>query len=122
MLQQKEFEQCAQRMKAFVDPARIKLIQILLKGEATVSTLAAAVDLELSMTSHHLGVLVASRIAVSRRAGRNVFYALRPEVLCRPDDRTQVQIDLGICKVEVVEPEPPDQAHSLGIQIPSPPR
>ena len=48
----------------------------LVDGERTVEQLAAAAELSLSATSHHLRLLRSLRLVKARRDGRHVIYTL----------------------------------------------
>jgi len=58
------------------DPTRVRLIALLLDGEAHVSALAQAVGLSESAVSHQLRTLRQLRLVRTRRAGRRIYYAL----------------------------------------------
>jgi ArsR family transcriptional regulator, nickel/cobalt-responsive transcriptional repressor len=71
-----EAGELAETLKALASPARLRVLTELLDGEHTVEHLAAAADLSLSATSHHLRLLRSLRLVRARRDGRNVKYAL----------------------------------------------
>lgn len=76
--------QLAVRLKALADPARIKLLSVLLTdaaGEVCTCDLAVAVGLAESTVSHHLGQLKKAGMVVATRRGMNVYYAPRAEAL-----------------------------------------
>ena len=58
------------------DPTRVRLIALLLDGEAHVSALAQAVGLSESAVSHQLRTLRQLRLVRTRRAGRRIYDAL----------------------------------------------
>lgn len=62
--------------KALSDPTRIKIIDVLFKGEMCVSCIAEELQMTQSAISHQLKVLKNSRIIKSRREGKNIFYSL----------------------------------------------
>ena len=64
------------------DPMRIRLLDLLLeRGEATASTLAAALPITRQGVSKHLAVLERDGLVTARRSGREVRYAVREERL-----------------------------------------
>src|SRR5215210_8365629 len=71
-----EAEELTETLKALASPGRLRVLTELLAGERTVEQLAAAADLSLSATSHHLRLLRALRLVAGRRAGRHVLYSL----------------------------------------------
>ena len=71
-----EAEALAETLKALASPGRLRVLTELLEGERTVEQLAAASDLSLSATSHHLRLLRSLRLVRARRDGRHVHYVL----------------------------------------------
>ncbi|SNT39587.1 Rv2640c family ArsR-like transcriptional regulator [Rhodococcoides kyotonense] len=74
----------AVRLKALADPARIKLLSVLLTdsaGEICTCDLATSVGLAESTVSHHLGQLKKAGMVVATRRGMNVYYSARAESL-----------------------------------------
>jgi DNA-binding transcriptional ArsR family regulator len=71
----------AELFKALGHPTRIRILENLRAGEASVSDLQAALDVEASVVSQQLAVLRARRIVQTRKAGSNVYYRVRdPQV------------------------------------------
>ena len=67
---------------ALGDPMRLRVLDLLLeRGEATASALAAALPITRQGIAKHLGVLERSGLVTSRRAGREVRFAVRGEGL-----------------------------------------
>ena len=71
-----EADQLAETLKALASPGRLRLLTDLLAGPRTVEQLAAAAELSVSATSHHLRLLRSLRLVRARRDGRHVLYAL----------------------------------------------
>src|SRR5215208_3669224 len=71
-----EAEELTETLKALASPGRLRLLAELLAGERTVEQLAAAAELSVSATSHHLRLLRSLRLVRPRRDGRHVRYAL----------------------------------------------
>ena len=69
-------------------------------GGATVGELNDSLGLEPSLLSHHLRVLRVEGLVVAQRRGKSVLYALAPELLERPSDRS---INLGCCVMDFAE-------------------
>jgi DNA-binding transcriptional ArsR family regulator len=69
----------AELFKAFSDPSRLRIISALVKHELNVSTIAEAVGLTESATSHHLRGLRQMGLVRARKEGRQVFYSLLDE-------------------------------------------
>jgi DNA-binding transcriptional ArsR family regulator len=58
------------------DPTRVRILDLLSRGERCVGDLAASLSLSESAVSHQLRLLRATRVVRSRRDGRMIFYAL----------------------------------------------
>lgn len=74
----------ALRLKALADPARVKLMSLLLAAgddEPNTGDLAAMVGLSESTVSHHLGQLRQAGLIVSERRGMNVHHRGRRDAL-----------------------------------------
>jgi DNA-binding transcriptional ArsR family regulator len=67
---------------AVAEPTRRRLLDALLaRGEATATTLAGELPVTRQAVAKHLAVLVRAGLLESRRDGREVRYAVRPERL-----------------------------------------
>jgi DNA-binding transcriptional ArsR family regulator len=66
---------------ALADPTRLAVVERLLQGEATVSTLAAPFDMAGPSFLKHLGVLERAGLVVSRKEGRVRLVGLAPGAL-----------------------------------------
>lgn len=69
-------------LAAVADPTRRRLLDALLaRGEATATTLAGDLPVTRQAVAKHLSVLERAGLVDSRRLGREVRYAVRPERL-----------------------------------------
>jgi len=78
-------ELIARRFRAMAEPIRIKLLDRLRDGEATVNDLAGHVGASQQNVSKHLGVLADAGILARRRDGNRVYYRIADEgvlILC----------------------------------------
>ena len=71
----------AELFQALGHPTRIAIVEALRDGELTAGQLIAELGIEQANASQHLSVLRAKSIVVNRKAGNQVFYALRDPVL-----------------------------------------
>jgi ArsR family transcriptional regulator len=69
----------ADLFSAFSDASRLRIISVLTRGEMNVRSIAEAVELTESATSHHLRGLRQMRLVRTRKEGRQVFYTLDDE-------------------------------------------
>lgn len=72
------FDRAVRIFKALGEPARLRLLETLVRGEACVSELAGDGE-PLSTVSHRLRLLRAEGLVVGRREGKHVFYAIADE-------------------------------------------
>ena len=72
----------ALRLKALADPARLRLMSLLLtQDEVCTCDLAPTVGLTEATVSHHLGQLRKAGLVTGERRGMNVYYRARRESL-----------------------------------------
>jgi ArsR family transcriptional regulator len=81
--------------KALSDVNRLRIVQRLASGEATVTELIAHVGLSQPLVSWHLGRLRAARIVEARRNGRETICRLRPEAFEEIAARERAVLGLG---------------------------
>jgi DNA-binding transcriptional ArsR family regulator len=67
-------EQAAECLKALAHPHRLRIVQMLLKGDYSVGELAEACGIPSAMTSEHLRLLQRCGFLVSEKDGRSVYY------------------------------------------------
>jgi ArsR family transcriptional regulator, arsenate/arsenite/antimonite-responsive transcriptional repressor len=79
-----EAEELARRLKALADPARLRLLSMLLAAEgceACTCDLTGPLGLSQPTVSHHLKTLVESGLVVGERRGRWTYYRVVPGAL-----------------------------------------
>ena len=64
----------ADAMKQLGDPSRLRIYWLLCHTEECVANIAALVDMSSPAVSHHLRVLKAAGLIVSRRDGKEMLY------------------------------------------------
>ena len=69
-------ELVAQRFRALGDPLRIRLVEQLLEGEASVRELVTATGAGQQNVSKHLGVLLHAGVVGRRKEGTSVYYRI----------------------------------------------
>lgn len=67
-------------LKALCDVNRIRILEILVRGEFCVSDLVEQLSIDQPKVSHHLAILRSASIIRSRRDGRHINYSIRPNV------------------------------------------
>ncbi|REK18077.1 MAG: ArsR family transcriptional regulator [Planctomycetota bacterium] len=105
MQSDRDFESCASRLKALADPGRLQIVDRLLDGEQSVSSLAGELGVAVDKVSHHLGVLRAAQLVQTRREGKYVVYSV-PAKVARAGRglRGEKTLDLGCCQINLGEP------------------
>jgi ArsR family transcriptional regulator len=69
-------EALADTFRVLGDPTRVRILDVLSRGEQCVCDIAAAVGISESAVSHQLRLLRGMRLVRPRRAGRQVYYAV----------------------------------------------
>jgi DNA-binding transcriptional ArsR family regulator len=64
-------------LKAFANPLRLQIVNILMNGELYVGELAMSLKTEESLISQHLRILKSSGVLKSRRYRHLVYYSLQ---------------------------------------------
>jgi DNA-binding transcriptional ArsR family regulator len=78
-IQEELAELVARRFRLLAEPMRIRLLDHLRDGEATVGELSAALDASQQNVSKHLGVLADAGLLGRRKAGNHVYYRITDE-------------------------------------------
>ena len=100
----RDYQDCASRLKALADPERLKIVSKLLRGEKSVSTLAAELNLPIDNVSHHLRVLRAAQLVQTQKQGKFVIYSLAEDVVAgNLNSAANKKIDLGCCQLDLVQ-------------------
>ena len=68
-------------LRAISDPTRLRLLLLLSEEELTVAELQEILGMGQSRISASLALLKREAIARNRRVGKNIFYAVRPEIV-----------------------------------------
>jgi DNA-binding transcriptional ArsR family regulator len=76
VLEPSDIDDLTEIFRVLGDPTRVRILDVLSRSEVCVQDLAHALRLSESAVSHQLRLLRGARIVRTRRAGRNVFYAL----------------------------------------------
>jgi DNA-binding transcriptional ArsR family regulator len=90
--------------KALADVNRLRIVQRLAQGPATVGELIDTVGLSQPLVSWHVARLKAAGVVETKRAGREVFCQLRPNVFDEVAERQRSL--LGIAAAPVVATTP----------------
>lgn len=64
----------AEMFRLLGEPNRLSLVYACLEQPQSVQTLAADIDISMSLASHHLRLLRAARLLRAERRGKQVFY------------------------------------------------
>jgi DNA-binding transcriptional ArsR family regulator len=80
-LPQPVVELVAQRFRALGDPLRIRLLEQLMNGEASVRELVLATGAGQQNVSKHLGVLRHARVVGRRKQGTSVYYRITDDAV-----------------------------------------
>lgn len=98
----KQFENCAERLRALADPDRLRIVQCLFEGERNVGDIATFLKEDIAKVSHHLGVLWNAKIVTKQREGRFIVYRIHPDVTRDTSNATELRvIELGCCRLDL---------------------
>ena len=73
-------------LTALADPTRLRIVELLLRGEQPVNDLVDQVDIHPSGVSRHLRILTDSGFVRMRPNGQQRLYSLRPDRFRELDD------------------------------------
>ena len=76
---EKDYERDSKIFKAFCDPNRLKILDILKSGEHCACKLLEILDVSQSTLSHHMKILTDSKIVNVRKEGKWSHYSLSRE-------------------------------------------
>jgi ArsR family transcriptional regulator len=97
----------------------LKIVQALRPGPACVSEVAEQLKEVVANVSHHLRVLRSAGLLVDRREGKNVIYALNPDIFLRTETKpgTLDVLDFGCCRLELGSDQPrPKRRRSASVR------
>ena len=69
-------EQAADCLKTVAHPHRLRMIQMLLRGQYTVGELAEACDIPSNMASEHLRLMQRCGLLTAEKDGRKAYYQI----------------------------------------------
>jgi ArsR family transcriptional regulator len=78
-----QIELVAERFRALGEPARLRIMNALRRGEQTVGELGDATDMGTANVSKHLQILHAAGFVTRRKEGLCVYYSLAGEEVFR---------------------------------------
>ncbi|MEX0839568.1 MAG: metalloregulator ArsR/SmtB family transcription factor [Parvibaculum sp.] len=73
----------ADMFKMLGDPSRLRIVTATLAGPRAVGEIAATLGLSVSLVSHHLRLLRATRLVSPERRGKQVFYRVHDAHVAR---------------------------------------
>lgn len=76
---EKQYEEESKRFKAFCDPNRLKILDILKSGEHCACKLLDILEVSQSTLSHHMKILADAKIVNVRKDGKWSHYSLSDE-------------------------------------------
>ena len=78
-----EIERFAEVLKALANPARLRIVNILARGERTVTELCERSGLKQSLVSQQLKILRLNNIVSSRKEVPHTYYSLKEQNVVR---------------------------------------
>lgn len=62
--------------KVFADSTRLRILEVLLKGETNVNNISILINVSQSAVSHQLKNLRASNLVKTRKEGQTIYYSI----------------------------------------------
>jgi ArsR family transcriptional regulator len=81
--------------KALADVNRLRIVRRLVEGPATVGDLIETVGLSQPLVSWHVSRLRAAGLVETRRAGREVYCQLRPDIFDLMEERERMLLGMA---------------------------
>ncbi len=81
MMTREALEMVAARFRAMGEPLRLKILQLLERGELSVSALAEAAEATQPNVSKHLKVLQDAGLIRRRQQGNNAYYSIADDIV-----------------------------------------
>lgn len=75
--------EAAECLRTLAHPHRLRMVQMLLRGEYTVGELAEACGIQSHMASEHLGRMKDRGLLAAERRGRSTYYRVAEQGLSR---------------------------------------
>lgn len=79
MLKEREYDELSMIFEMFGDSTRLKIMNALFVRELCVSDLAAVLEMSHSAVSHQLSSLKKTKLVISRKVGKKVYYSMADE-------------------------------------------
>ncbi|MEE9258805.1 MAG: metalloregulator ArsR/SmtB family transcription factor [Nitrospinaceae bacterium] len=93
---------CAKILKSLADESRLKIVQLLLHGERSVSDVVRSLGMAQPQVSHHLSILRSAGLVGTRREGKKIINFIDPEVKYILKKK-EIGLDLGCCSIKFDE-------------------
>ncbi|MGD9721695.1 MAG: ArsR/SmtB family transcription factor [Pirellulales bacterium] len=104
MRSERDYQSCAERLKALADPDRLRIVNCLLLGPKNVSQVAKELNETIVKVSHHLRVLRHARVVETKKRGKFVIYSLDPAIADGDGRVSEMKtLDLGCCRLDLVQ-------------------
>ena len=78
MMDERQF---SKYFKAFGEPSRLRILELLSSKELTVNEIVKAIGLSQPTVSRHLAVLREAEMVIDRRDGQKVYYSLNKQAV-----------------------------------------
>jgi ArsR family transcriptional regulator, zinc-responsive transcriptional repressor len=76
-------QEAAECLRTLAHPVRLRMVQLMLRGQPTVGELAAACQIPSHMASEHLRMMQHCGLLARRQDGRRIYYQVAEPTLAR---------------------------------------
>jgi ArsR family transcriptional regulator len=90
------FERQAQICKAFAHPGRLRILDLLAKGERSVSELQKALGVSKTSLSQQISILKSAGVLSTRRNGKQIYCSL-----AMPEVKDACQLIRGVLRAQI---------------------
>lgn len=88
-------KQAAECLRTLAHPVRLRMVQLMLRGELTVGELAEACAIPSHMASEHLRMMQHCGLLARRQDGRRIYYQVAEPTLARIMDCIENRFGAG---------------------------
>ncbi len=99
-----EIEEISRVLRHLGDPSRLRIFWLLCHCEECVMNIAQLLDMSSSAVSHHLRLLKNSRLIVSRREGKEMYYRAADTEMVQSLHRSFEEVARISCPSESFDP------------------
>ena len=83
LIELENLQEAAECLRTLAHPVRLRMVQLMLRGELTVGQIAEACEIPSHMASEHLRMMQHCGLLVRRQDGRRIYYQVAEPTLAQ---------------------------------------